>query len=236
MLWGIRTALTNAQDTVDDAFAQQLFKLLVQLTELRPDPVMWTSLPSVLKELVKQKLVSLESWHQYAIQLFTMFESYDYEREDEKPIEWIQRAINHPVGDIFDLYFELAQENVQAQIKSGEEILIGLEAEHFFSMVLRKYDRGSRYALCLLAQHFSWIEAVSSNLADLMRPAFVWNKNEERALVTWSGFLWGGALSKKLTAEFEDSYLETGKHCTLFARVEKEGLARHVAATTGLKD
>jgi hypothetical protein len=115
------------------------------------------------------------SWTEIGIRLAALFEAFDYERTEEKePIEWHQRAINHPYGDVTELFLNLAQQQVNVLLRSEKPLTLDLQAEQFFSTIVAKYNCGSRYGLCLLAQRLRWMEAVSSKFAPLLLSTFDW--------------------------------------------------------------
>jgi hypothetical protein len=188
-------------------------------------------LPSLMQAVVGKFRLPVETWNELAIRLASIFEAFDYEREEEaRAIEWRHRAINHPYGDTTELYLTLAQQNVNTLSGAGKALDLEPHAESFFSHLLAHYNIGSRYGLCLLAPSLSWLEAVSPKVASLMYPYFEWVAGEERSLVAWSGFLWSNTISRRLVETFGSTYLSAAKHHSDLATQEKRGLANHVSA------
>ena len=231
ILWGLRAAISDGTSNVERDRAESLLNALGELVEARSVPAMWSSLPSVIKELVGKLGLPVESWNGLAIRLGAMFEEFDYERVDEeRPIEWLQRAINHPFGDVAELYIGATHELAQKQAQTNLAVSFEPYGEQFFERMLERYGRGSRYGYCLLTQRLSWVEAVSARLAERLRGVFDWRDDGERTLVAWSGYLWSQALSKRLVEEFETTYVETGRRHRKFGESERRGLTSHVAA------
>lgn len=231
ILWGIRATVTDntIKVTKDDVTA--LLNKFSSIVEKRPIPSMWSSLPSLVQNLVGKFALSTGSWSELAIRLASLFEAFDYERkEEEKPIEWRHRAINHPYGHTVELYLTLAQQHVNALSGAGKPLALEPYAETFFSQMLARYNLGSRYGLCLLAPWLSWLEAVSPKFAESLYPDFEWASEGERPLVAWSGYLWSNTLSRRLVLNFASTYLPAAKRHSEFASQERRGLASHVSA------
>jgi hypothetical protein len=208
-----------------------LLDKLGSMVEKRPSPTMWSSLPSLLQNLLAKFALPIESWNELAIRLASIFQAFDYERsKEETPIEWRHRAINHPYGDTAELYLTLAQQHVKVLSEAGKALALEPHAESFFSHMLAHYNVGSRYGLCLLAPWLSWMEAVSPNFAESLYPVFDWITEGERPLVVWSGYLWSNTLSCRLVQDFEATYIHAGKRHYEFASQERRGLANHVSA------
>src|SRR5439155_20179724 len=161
------------------------------MIEKMPTPSMWSSLPSLIQNLIGKFGLVLESWNELVVRLAYIFEAFDYEREEETgPIEWRHRSINHPYGDTTELYLTLAQQHVNTLSTAGKALGLEPHAESFFSHMLAHYNIGSRYGLCLLAPWLSWIEAVSPKFADSLYPDFERVREEERSFVAWTCNLW----------------------------------------------
>jgi hypothetical protein len=199
ILWGIRATVTDNSSKITADDVRILFDRFFAMIERMPTPSMWSSLPSLMQTLVEKFGLAVESWNELAIRLVSIFEAFDYEREEEAgPIEWRHRSINHPYGDTTELYLTLAQRHVNTLSAAGKSLSLESHAESFFSHMLTHYNIGSRYGLCLVAPWLSWIEAVSPKFVDLFYPDFEWVREEERSLVAWSGYLWSNTLSRKL--------------------------------------
>ncbi len=231
ILWGIRATITdNSSKITADEIRTLLDKFLVMIEKI-PTPSMWSSLPSLMQAVLGKFRLPVEFWNELAIRLASIFEAFDYERQEEtRAIEWRHRAINHPYGDTTELYLTLAQEHVNTLSAGGKALGLEPHAESFFSHMLAHYNIGSRYGLCLLAPWLSWLEAVSPKFASLMYPNFEWVTGEERPLVAWSGFLWSNTLSRRLVETFGTTYLTAAKHHSDLASQERRGLANHVSA------
>jgi hypothetical protein len=231
VLWGLRAAVSEGTSDLDNEKAVTLLNAIATLVDARPVPVMWSSLPSALKQIVGKWALPASCWNDLAVRLAAMFEDFDYERRDrESPIEWIQRAINHPFGDLAELYLDLSQELARQQTQSNSAVTFEPYSERFFDRMLSHYGAGSRYGYCLLTQRLSWVEAVSVKLGENLRTLFDWREGDERPLVAWSGYLWSRALSKRLVEDFGRTYLEAAKRHARFADSERRGLTSHIAA------
>lgn len=231
ILWGIRATLTDNSSKITADDVRTLLDKFFAMIEKMPKPSMWSSLPSLIHTLVEKFRIAVESWNELAVRLATIFEAFDYEREEETgPIEWRHRSINHPYGDTTELYLTLAQQHVNALSAAGKPLSLEPHAESFFSHMLAHYNIGSRYGLCLLAPWLSWIEAVSPKFADSLYPDFEWVGEDERSLVVWSGYLWSNTISRRLVENFETTYLTAAKHHSDLASQERRALANHVSA------
>ena len=231
ILWGIRATVTDNSSEITADEIRTLIDKFLAMIEKMPTPSMWSSLPSLMQTLAGKFGLIVESWNELAVRLASIFEAFDYEREEEpRPIEWRHRAINHPYGDTTELYLTLAQQHVNTLSAAGKALGLEPHAESFFSHMLAHYNIGSRYGLCLLAPWLSWIEAVSPKFADSLYPDFEWVREEERSLVAWSGYLWSNTLSRRLVENFGSTYLTTAKHHSDLASQERRAFANHVSA------
>lgn len=236
ILWGIRGPVNDGSAKLDTQSVIALLGAIRRLIEKRPQPAAWSSLPSVLNDLTKKFSLSISDWHELGLYLEAMFRDYDYKRtEEERPIEWLQRAVNHPYGDLAQAYRDLAQQYVDRLSKDEKSLSFEPHSEAFFDRTTRYYGAGSRYGLCLLTERMSWMEAVSPEFADRMKPLFDWTENSERAQVAWSGYLWSRTLSRVLVENFAVTYINTIKRHAEFGSWELEGLASHTAAVFWLK-
>jgi hypothetical protein len=230
ILWGIRTTLTDNTIKIGKEDVVALLNKFGSVLDRRPVPSMWTSLPSLVRHLIGKYELSIAVWGGLGMRLASLFEDFDYERSEEKePIEWHHRAINHPYGDVTELFLNLAQEQVNVLLRSEQPLSLEPQAEQFFSQMLANYNCGSRYGLCLLAQRLSWMEAVSPKFAALLLSIFDWTQGGERPLVAWSGYLWSNTLSRSLVANFETTYTSAATRHREFASQERRGLANHVS-------
>jgi len=231
ILWGIRATLTDNTIKIEKEDVVALLNKFGSMIDSRPLPAMWTSLPSLLRQVVGKYELSIASWTEIGIRLASLFEGFDYERNEERePIEWHQRAINHPYGDIAELFLNLAQQQVNIMLREEKPLSLDPQAEHFFFQVLNNYNVGSRYGLCLLAQRLRWLEAISRDFAEVLLSAFDWAQGGERPLVAWSGYLWSNTLSRSLVDSFDRTYVLAAKRYAEFATGERIGLSRHVSA------
>lgn len=231
--WGLRAAITENNEVLSITQIRELFELLRELVRKRPEPAIWSSVPSVLQELVERKELDVKEWNGLANDLARIFWCYDFDRDasQDKPIEWLDRAINHPYGDLTEIYRDLAATRVNQLIAEKTPPVLPIESKEFFEFTLTKQGLGSRYGLCLIAERMSWLEVVDESLVTAkLRPFFDWGISPANAEIAWSGFLWSRTLSKTLTESFEASYLETAKHINALGEDERKGLASHVAA------
>jgi len=231
--WGLRAAITENKEVLSITQIRELFELLQELVQRRPEPAIWASVPSVLQELVKRRELDVKEWNGIARDLANVFWCFDFEREEtpDKPIEWLDRAINHPYGDLTEIYRDLAATRINQLIAEKAPPVLPIESKEFFEYTLTKQGLGSRYGLCLIAEGMSWLEGVDETFVNAkLRPFFDWNKSPIYAQIAWSGFLWSRTLSKTLADSFEGTYLETAKHIDALGEDERKGLASHVAA------
>jgi hypothetical protein len=231
ILWGIRATITDNTNKLDNESLVIFLETTGSMIKERPIPSMWSSLPSVLRDLVGKLKVPIGSLSPLGFFLASVFQTFDYERDtDEKPIDWLRRAINHPYGDLTELYLLVAQEYVNAQSKAEKPLALDPDAEKFFAHTLSHYDIGSRYGLCLIAQRLSWIEAVAPKFSNSLYPAFAWTNGDEQPLVAWSGYFWANTLARYLVENFETTYIPAARRYFEFASSERRGLASHVSA------
>lgn len=231
ILWGIRATLTDNTIRIEMEGIVALLNKFDSMIQSMPIPAMWTSLPSLLSHLVRQYELSTASWNELGVRLASIFEAFDYERSEERePIDWHHRAINHPYGDLTELYLNLAQQHVNLLLRTEKPMSLEPQAEKFFSQVLDNYNWGSRYGLCLLAQRLSWLEAVSREFAGVLLSVFNWAQGGERPLVGWSGYLWSNTLSRSLVENFALTYALAAQRHSAFGSQERRALASHVSA------
>ena len=58
------------------------------MIESRPDPNMWSSLPSLMRPLIGRYNLTVADWKDLGFRLASIFEAFDYERSDETvPVE-----------------------------------------------------------------------------------------------------------------------------------------------------
>lgn len=238
IIWRIRSNDEKEKVTWSLEQTRRLKNILQDMVEKRPVAELWTSLPGLLKNWQKTYKADLDSWDVFAKRLANIFKSFDYEREEkDDPIEWIQRAINHPYGDLTDLYLESAQQLVSEQEKAGSGYEIDTPIIDFFEFTIKNYDYGTRYGVCLLGRLLSWFEVIMPNWTEnTLLPAFNWDNNEEMALIAWSGYLWNWTLSRSLSQKFDNYFINAGHHYKRFGKVEREGLTAHVAGLVWFKD
>jgi hypothetical protein len=231
ILWGMRATTTDNSIKLDGNDVVSLLNKFGSVIDRHPVPSMWTSLPSLVRHLIGKYELSIAVWGRLGMRLASLFEDFDYERSEEKePIEWHHRAINHPYGDVTELFLNLAQQHVNFLLGSEQPLSLEPQAEKFFSRVITNYNVGSRYGLCLLAQRLSWLEAVSRDFAAVLLSAFDWSQGGNRPLVAWSGYLWSNTLSSGLVERFDVTYVLAAKRHFDFASQERRGLANHVSA------
>jgi len=231
ILWGIRATLTDNTSKIEKDGVVTVLHKFSSMVEKRPIPSMWSSLPTLLRNLISKFTIPVEVWSGLGSQLASIFEAFGYERtEESRPIEWLHRAINHPYGDMTEVYLIVAQQHVNALASTGKSLALEPHAESFFSHTLAHYNVGSRYGLCLLAQQLSWIEAISPKLAESLYPDFEWMTHEERSMIAWSGYLWNNTLSRRLGEDFPSTYLNAARRYSEFGSQERRGLAIHVSA------
>ena len=217
---------------------QNLLNILEMMISERPDPDFWTSLPSMLKNWLKILRIDNVFWKKLANKIVGIFTSFDYQRVREKiPVEWFQRSANHPYGDLTELYLEHAYQLIMNQKEKGIKFDLDTETLDFFAHTVKNYGPGSRYGVCILGNWLSWLEAVAPEWTEKdLIPVFYWDDNKERALVSWSGYLWDRRLARSLSERFSDTYLNAARHYKEFGKSEQEGLIVHVAGLIWFKD
>jgi len=231
IMWGLRSKERGEEETWKIEHVKKLFVLLEKMIDERPEAKFLDGLASLVESWEKDLDLGLDLWGNLTRRLSVIFATFDYERaEEDGPIEWIQRAINHPFGTLTELYLECANKAISSQAKSGEKYDLDAEILRFFEYTTQNYAAGTRYALCLLARHLGWLEAVVPNWTEKnLVPLFYRDNNRELTIVLWSGYLWGRTLSRYLSERFRDSYLHAATYYRDFAKQEQEGFVVHVA-------
>jgi hypothetical protein len=222
----------------DKEGGHNLLNLLEIMISEKPEAEFWTGLPSLLKNWLKILKIDADFWGKLAKKLVEIFIFFDYQREKEKiPVEWFQRSANHPYGDLTELYLEHAYQLIINQKEKGIKFELDSKTLDFFTYTIKNYALGSRYGVCILGHWLGWLEAVAPEWTEKnLIPIFYWDDNKERALVSWSGYLWNRRLSRFLSEGFSDTYLNAGRHYKEFANSEQEGLIVHVAGLLWFKD
>ena len=222
----------------DKERGQNLLNILEMMISERPVADFWTGLPSILKNWLKILKIDTNSWRNLAKTLVGIFAFFDYQREKEKiPVEWFQRSANHPYGDVTELYLEHAYQLITDQKEKGIKFELDSETLDFFTYTIKNYALGSRYGVCILGHWLGWLEAVAPEWTEKdLIPVFYWDENKERALVSWSGYLWNRSLARSVSERFSDTYLNAARHYKEFAKSEQEGLIVHVAGLIWFKN
>ncbi len=222
----------------DKERGQNLLNILEIMISERPEAEFWTGLPSLLKNWLKIIKIDVDFWGKLAKKLVEVFTFFDYQREKEKiPVEWFQRSANHPYGDLTELYLEHAYQLIMDQKEKGIKFELDSKTLDFFTYTIKNYAPGSRYGVCILGHWLGWLEAVAPEWTEKnLIPVFYWDDNKERALVSWSGYLWNRRLSRSLSERFSDTYLNAARHYKEFANSEQEGLIVHIAGLIWFKD
>jgi hypothetical protein len=238
IIWEIRSNDEKEKVTWSLEQIHCLKNILQDMVEKRPVAELWKSVPGLLQSWQKTYKVDLDFLDTFINRLANIFKSFDYEREEKaEPVDWINRAINHPYGDLTELYLESAQQLVSEQEKADTEYEIDTRIIHFFEFTIKNYDCGTRYGLCLFGRWLNWYEVIMPNWTEeTLLPAFNWNNNEEMALIAWSGYLWNRTLSRFLSEQFDNFFINAGRHYKRFRRAEQEGLTAHVAGLVWFKN
>ncbi|MBW2004818.1 MAG: hypothetical protein JRI72_09430 [Deltaproteobacteria bacterium] len=234
IVWGLRSTDEKEKVAWDLKQIHHLTNIFQEMVAKRPAAGFWTSLPGLLQNWQKTYKVGLDFFGNLLNRLASIFKSFDYEREKkDDPVEWIQRAANHPYGDLTELYLEYAHQGVTEK----EKVEIDSKIIKFFEFTIDNYDYGTRYGLCVLGRRLSWFEAIVPDWTEKnLIPAFNWANNKEMALIAWSGYLWNRTLSRYLSKLFDDYFLDAAQHYKEFGKEEQKGLTIHVAALIWFKD
>ena len=238
IIWGFRSTDEKEKITWNLKQIHHLTNIFQKMVEKRPVAKFWTSLPSLLQSWQQTYKAELDFLYSLRDKLANIFKPFDYEREEqEKPVEWLQNAINHPYGELTGLCLKDAHQRVVEQEKTGIDYTIDHELINFFEFTIDHYDNGARYGLCVLGKWLNWLEAVVPDWTEQkLIPAFNWINNEEMALVVWSGYLWNTNLSRYLMKQYNDYFLGAARHYNDFGEVEREGLTNQVAALIWFKE
>ena len=238
IVWGLRSTDEKEKVTWDLKQIHHLTNIFQEMVAKRPAAGFWTSLPGLLQNWQKTYKAGLDFFGNLLNILASIFKSFDYERENkDEPVEWIQRAADHPYGDLTELYLEYAHQEVTEKEKAGIDYDIGSEIINFFEFTIDNYDDGTRYGLCVLGRWLSWLEAIVPDWTEKkLIPTFNWVNNKEMALIAWSGYLWNTTLSRYLSKLFDDYFLRAAQHYREFGEEEQRGLTTHVAALIWFKE
>lgn len=237
VVWGLRSTDEKGKSAWGLEQVTRLVNIFQKMVEKSPVAESWTSLPGLFQNWQKTYKAELDFFGSLLGSLANVFKSFDYEiKREDTPVEWIQRAANHPYGDLTELYLEYASQRVAEQEKAGFDHDIGSEIINFFEFTIDNYDYGTRYGLCVLGRWLSWFEAIVPDWTKKkLIPAFNWATNKEMALIAWSGYLWNSTLSRYLSKLFDDYFLDAAQHYKEFGKEEQKGLTTHVAALIWFK-
>jgi hypothetical protein len=184
--------------------------------EARPAPELWVGLAWVIRAIAERTLETVDVWHPVALKLLVVCETFDYDRAVQKAVEWVQRAINHPVGYLIDAYLALARRHAHQRHQAGESLEIEPHARAAFEIVLGTRGVGARYGHCLLGRSLSMLEDLDASWTrDHLLPLFDW-KQGEAAQVVWSGFLHAGGPARAFAGRFDATYLVLLDHSSGF--------------------
>ena len=129
ILWGIRATITDNSSRLDHGSVLLLLDKFLEMTANDPEPEIWTSLPSLLCTIAAKFGLATDAWNQLGIRLASVFQGFDYERSDEgSPVDWRQRAINHPHGDVTELYIRAARHHVNILAAEEKPLNVGQHA------------------------------------------------------------------------------------------------------------
>jgi hypothetical protein len=231
ILWGMRATLSDKSTKLDSDSASRLIDILAELVGRSPIPQAWSSLPSLIKDIAEVFKLPAARWDAVGKRLQLLFSDFDFERsESEQKVRWLDRAINHPYGDLTQLYLKLAQDHVNELSAVGQPLTMESRSQDFLDRMYESYGLGSRYGYTLVSERLAWMEAVAPVFAERMREWFDWKEHQERSRVVWSGYFWSRTLSRALVSDFESTYEIAAQHHDDFAESERDGLASHLAA------
>lgn len=231
ILWGLRV---DKDENIPwtEGHITHLVKMLRVMIDKRPDGYFWHSLSSTLENWRERFHLNIDDWHDLAEKLVEIFTAFDFEREKKnEPIEWIQWAINHPLGTLTNLYLKYIQQLINEQSDEKKKYEIDTRIIKFLSSITENYENGARFGLCVMAERLRWFEFVLPDWTkQKLIPKFYTGDNSEQSIVVWSGYLWSRQLSLNLSANFKETYLSIARHFNHFGKGEQEGLVVHVAA------
>lgn len=233
--WGFRAGIGSIGDTpkewVDNAKAiVDVWRLLIVAF---PNPECWYSIPGCLIDFAKAAALSKDDTKPLVNDLAKLFLDFDFDRQSkdsEKPVEWLNAAINHPLGVLIEWQLNLAQDVISEEVRAGRQWQLGTHFLELFDGVASSTGRGARYGLCIMAHRLAWLEAVLPDWTEeKILPLFSWKAHPNRASAAWDGYLWGRGLSRLIKENFVDTYAVTALHIGNLGKEARKGLMSHIA-------
>ncbi len=231
IIWGLRPDEDTNEITWSIEDRNDFVSLLEMLIENIPDAEIWNSLPSLFERWQKIMGTIPPSWHGFLLRLAILLQKFDYEREiTEKPIEWIQLAINHPYGKLTEIYLQIAIDEINKRKEEGKKLCLSNNIISFFDFTIKNYASGTRYGLCLIARNLNWLMSIEQSWVNTtLYPQFVKKYKSEAFLVAWSGYLWSNSISPSLIEQMNSSYKKISEIFEELGRDDKQGYAGHIA-------
>jgi len=229
LIWGMQDSIENRENNINKEYLEEVIGFLKNLISKKPDADFWAGLPRFCQNLLGIWDEGFPLINDLGCQLANLFKEFEYTSAEKKEkIDWVQSGINHPFGQLTELYMNQARLHVKRQSENGLPYEIENYCKSYFEFVLGNYGKGSRYGLCLLFRSLSWFEAVDLGWAkeNLIPWLSKWETHLEGTLAVWSGFLWDQTLSQHITPE---DYINLSKHYESLGDSEKRGAASHLA-------
>ncbi|MEK0336959.1 MAG: hypothetical protein QQN41_05940 [Nitrosopumilus sp.] len=238
LIWGLRPGKEVNQIAWSTDEVNKFVEMIEELIRKRPTPQIWEQIPSLLERYYDLLGKNPDDWSKLYILLRNIFSDFDFDHYDEqKPIDWMQRAINHPFGTLTEIYLKYANRIITEQKESGHNLVLGESILNFFEYIIENHNIGSRYGLCLITQYLTWLENVATIWTlNILLPLFHSEVNTEKKLIAWVGYLWSNVLSMTLIHDFPTTYLHIAKNYDKLCDHEKRGLVGHVAYIFWSKD
>ena len=231
ILWRLGSGIIINKNEWDSLSFGILIGIIEILFDKRSDADLWHGTAEFIRDVSKDHDIDLEMYHSLAMKLTKMLKSFDYDSEHEnRNVEWLQKAINHPLGKLTEVYLDQAKRQIQFQIDNkAENYDIDSSIYELFDFVVDNYDIGTRYGICLIAFNLNWFEVYLTGWMNRkLIPLFI-SENADMLIVTWSGFLWKRYLSKFLIIDIKNTYLNVVKYYDRFDGRGKKDLMVNVA-------
>lgn len=234
IIWGLTPQADQKELVWSEDQLDQFAIILDKLIEKRPIAELWHSLPSLLERIYYISKRGPLDWKSLFIRISELLIDFEHSihMDDEKPVEWMQQAVNHPFGKLTEIYLSVAFDNIQNKKQEGIKLSIEQDVLDFLEFTVNNYGIGSRYGLCLISRYLSWFETVEYQWTNNNLLRFFNGDGDidnEQKIVAWSGYLWSNSLSKSLIQNFENTYKKIVFKFNELGRDEKRGFNGHIS-------